>query len=230
VAVVSEPLPPLTPNTGWQEVPIEPVSEPLVAVADLGGRVHQNAAYHRMGLPGALAHCWVRESVGARLAEVAAGLPDGVELLVWDGYRPYEVQKALFDGYVDELIAVHPEMPADAIEAAATRFVSRPSTSPVAPSPHLTGGAVDLTLCAPDGTPLDLGTGFDAFVPEAGAAAFEQRPGRARDNRRTLFWSMVRAGFAAYTEEWWHFDLWDQFWGVVRGRPARFGPADPPEG
>ncbi len=225
---MNHPMPRLFPKTGWEEVSVEPVDEPLVRVADAHPRILQEAAYQLMGLPGALAEGWLREGLLERLVVVADGLPDGVALLVWDGYRPFEVQKALFDRYVDELVAVHPDMPADAIEDAATRYVSRPSSSDHAPSPHITGGAVDLTLCTPEGVPLNLGTGFDAFVPAAGASAFEDRPGEVRDNRRLLFWSMVGAGFAAYTEEWWHFDHGDQFWGNIRGCAARYGPMPRP--
>lgn len=226
---MSRPLPPLAPKHGWQDVAIEPVVEPLVPVAGLGPRIREDAAYYRMGLPGALPECWVREGVAKRLVQAADRLPDGLALLVWDGYRPFEVQKALFDQYVDELIAVHPEMPADAIEEYATRFVSKPSVVPVAPAPHLTGGAVDLALCDSSGEALDLGTGFDAFVSESGAAAFEDRPGPIRENRRLLFWTMTEAGFTAYAEEWWHFDYGDQFWGMLTGNTAVYGPADPPE-
>lgn len=223
------PLPRLVPKHGWDAVPIDAIEEPLVRVEQLHPRVLQEAAYHLMGFPGALSECWVRQGVADRLAQVAESLPAGLSLLVWDGYRPFSVQKALFDRYVDELIAVHPELPADAIEDAATRYVSRPSTAKDAPSPHLTGGAVDLTLCTSEGVPLDLGTGFDAFVPAAAAAAFEDQPGEVRDNRRRLFWSMVDAGFVAYTEEWWHYDYGDQFWGHIRGETACYGPMPAPE-
>ena len=226
---MTRPLPRLLAKTGWEDVPIEAVPEPLVRVGQLHPRVLQEAAYHLMGFPGALTECWVREGVAERLVQVAEGLPVGLSLLVWDGYRPFQVQKALFDRYVDELIAVHPELPSDAIEDAATRYVSRPSHAKNAPSPHLTGGAVDLTLCTPQSVPLDLGTGFDAFVPAAGAAAFEDQPGEVRDNRRRLFWSMVDAGFVAYTEEWWHYDYGDQFWGKARGCAARYGPMARPD-
>jgi D-alanyl-D-alanine dipeptidase len=88
---------------------------------------------------------------------------------------------------------------------------------------------VDLTLGDGDGRPLDLGTGFDAFVPEAGARAMEELPGPVRDLRRLLFWVMAEQGFTAYAEEWWHFDLGDQFWGLATGRPARYAGADAPE-
>ena len=123
---------------------------------------------------------------------------------------------------------IHPDHPAGALEEAAGRYVTPPSRNPAAPPPHLTGGAVDLTLADGDGLPLDLGTDFDAFVPEAGARALEQVAGPARDLRRLLFWSMCRQGFTAYLEEWWHFDLGDQFWGLVQARPARYAGAPAP--
>ena len=117
---------------------------------------------------------------------------------------------------------------AAALEEAAARYVTAPSRSLAAPPPHLTGGAVDLTLGDGDGSPLDLGTTFDAFTEEAGARALEDVPGEARGLRRLLFWAMAGQGFTAYHEEWWHYDHGDQFWGLATGRPAIYGAADPP--
>ena len=146
---------------------------------------------------------------------------------MWDGWRPFAVQKALYDQYLNELIAVHPEWPHDAIEDAAARYVSPPSRS------------VDGARAAPDGrrrrsdvvrstgTPREMGTGFDAFVPEAAAAALEDTPGPVRDNRRLLFWAMSAEGFTEYTEEWWHYDHGDQFWALALPQKARYGPAQP---
>ncbi len=223
------PIPPLVPTTGWRDVPIEPVDEPLVRVADIGGRVRDDPRYHRAGLPGAQRAGWLREGVADALARAARALPDGLTLVVWDGYRSIETQSALFDTYLAELTMVHPDQPADALEEAAARYVTPPSRAASAPPPHLTGGAVDLTLGDGDGRPLDLGTDFDAFVPEAGARALEERPGDPRDRRRLLFWTMAAQGFTAYAEEWWHFDLGDQFWGLVGGRAARYAAGAPPE-
>ena len=222
------PIPPLAPTAGWREVPIEPVDEPLVAVADIGACVRDDPRYHAAGLPGAQPAGLLREGVADALARAARALPDGLSLLVWDGYRSLETQAALYDGYLAELTMVHPDQPADALEEAAARYVTPPSRSPSAPPPHLTGGAVDLTLADGDGAPLDLGTDFDAFVPEAGARALEELTQPARELRRLLFWTMSEQGFTAYAEEWWHFDLGDQFWGLVRGRPARYAGAEPP--
>lgn len=221
-------LPVLLSTHGWQDVEIEPVDEPLVRVAGIGARVLDRPQYHAMGLPGALPEGWLREGVAARLGAVAESLPDAMTLIVWDGYRPIATQAALFNSYLDELTMVHGDWPADALEDAAARYVTPPSRSRLAPPPHLTGGAVDLTLGDAEGRPLDLGTGFDAFVEEAGARALEEVGGEARDLRRVLFWSMAAQGFTAYHEEWWHFDHGDQFWGLVTGRPAIYGPAEAP--
>lgn len=222
------PLPAMVGIEGWREVDLDPVDEPMVRVADLHPRIHDAPWYHGSGLPGALPAGWVREGVGQRLVAALGDLPAGVGLLVWDGYRPYATQRALFDAYVDELAMVHLDWPADALEDAAARFVTPPSRSQVAPPPHLTGGAVDLTLCHHDGTPLDLGTDFDAFVPLAAARALEDTPGAARDNRRTLFWALAGQGFTNYVDEWWHFDLGNQFWACVTGGVARYGAAPEP--
>ena len=196
------PIPELNGTDGWRDVPIEPVEERLVPVDAISPRVVDVPRYHQAGLPGALTRGWLREGVAARLAAAAASLPDGMTLVVWDGYRPIETQAALFHGYLEELTMVHPDWPADALEDAAARYVTPPSRSHLAPPPHLTGGAVDLTLGDGDGRPLDLGTDFDAFVPEAGARALEGTPGRTRDLRRTLYWAMAGQGFTPYVEEW----------------------------
>lgn len=221
-------IPNLSSTYGWQEVDIAPVDEPLVRVADIDPRIHDDPQYHAMGLPGALDQGWIREGVAHRLALVAAGLPDGRTLVVWDAYRPIATQAALYNAYLDELTMVHYDWPAGALEEAAARYVTAPSRALHAPPPHLTGGAIDLTLGDGDGRPLDLGTGFDAFVEEAGARALEGTHGEARDLRRDLFWSMHDHGFTAYHEEWWHFDYGNQFWGLATGRAAIYAAAQAP--
>ena len=223
------PIPPLATTEGWRHVDLEPVDEPLVAVGDLDRRIRDDPRYHAAGLPGALTRGCVREGVAERLVRAVASLPDAHGLVVWDGYRPIATQAALYNTYLDELTMIHPDWPADALEEAAARYVTPPSRSAVAPPPHLTGGAVDLTLSDGDGRAIPLGTDFDAFVPEAATRGLEEVPGRERDLRRILFWAMSDQGFTSYHEEWWHFDYGDQFWGLATGRPAIYGAAEPPE-
>jgi len=221
------PLPALRPPGAWREVPIEPVDEPLVEVVDVHARVIDDPQYHAWGLPGARARSLIRQGVAERLERVARDLPSGMTLVVWDGWRAFETQTALHDDWRAQLAEQHPDWDDERLAAETARYVSVPSVDPGCPAPHVTGGAIDLTLADGDGVPLDLGTNFDAFVPEAGALALELVPGSARDLRRLLFWAMVREGFTAYVEEWWHYDCGDQFWGSITGQPARYGPTAP---
>ena len=218
----ARPIPALARPAGWQDVTIDPVDEPLVPVADIGGRVIEDPQYFAWGLPGALPGCWLRQGVADRLAAAAGSLPDGLMLLVWDGWRSIETQGALFEAYIEDLAAQYPDFTRGQLEDAARTYVTPPRPEHHAPPPHFTGGAVDLTLADADGRPLDLGTDFDAFVPEAGAAALEDIDMPARANRRLLFWAMHDEGFTAYIEEWWHFDFGNQFWGSVTGWNARY--------
>ncbi len=211
----------------WRQVPIDEVGEPLVDVAAIGHRVYDDPRYFHDGRPGTRPESLVRDGVAVRLERVAAALPDGVSLIVWDGWRAKETQVSLYNEWRAALHRDHPDWPDEMLDTETARYVSVPSVDPACPAPHVTGGAVDVTLGTADGEPLNLGTVFDAFVPTAAAAALEDVPGEARSLRRRLFWAMADHGFTAYVEEWWHFDFGDQFWGSVTGSPACYGPIEP---
>ncbi len=206
------------------------MDEPLVPVVTLGPRIIEDPRYVAMGLPGALPGCWVRKGVGERLVRASESLPDGLVLLIWDGWRSIETQTALFEAHVDDLAQQYPHLQRPELEQVARPYVTPPDPGHHAPPPHVTGGAVDLTLADADGTELDLGTGFDAFVPEAGAAALEGISIPARANRRLLFHALTAQGLTAYVEEWWHFDHGNQFWAAVTGGTPRYGVAEVPSG
>lgn len=223
----ARPLPLLRPPGEWRRVAVQPVDDALVEVRSISPRIIDEPKYHQMGLAGSRAVAVIREGVAERLERVANGLPAGMKLIVWDAWRSFETQQALYEAWMADLARKHTEWSQEVLHRETARYVSVPSRDPNCPAPHITGGAVDLTLADADGRPLDLGTDFDAFVPEAGATALESTPSSARDNRRLLFWSMAAEGFTAYVEEWWHFDFGDQFWGSITGRPARYGPVEP---
>jgi len=81
--------------------------------------------------------------------------------------------------------------------------------------PHLTGGAVDITLGDINGHTLDLGTAFDAISAKSATRYFEQFPNenqKACIHRRRLYNCMTMAGFTNYGEEWWHYDFNNIAW------------------
>ncbi|WP_448407447.1 M15 family metallopeptidase [Mycolicibacterium sp. XJ647] len=132
------------------------------------------------------ARCLVHRSIAAGLAAAAEALRPDV-LVFWDCYRPREVQKRMYDVVADP------------------GWVARPG--PYARS-HEAGLSVDVTL-ARDGAFLDMGTGFDEFVPRANAYATEGVSAAAQQNRARLREAMKIGGLSVYSGEWWHFDAPD---------------------
>lgn len=71
---------------------------------------------------------------------------------------------------------------------------------------------------------LKMGTGFDHFGPEANIRYYEdlaatrklsEKEKEVLLNRRFLYWTMKKAGFSNYPEEWWH---WDHMYNAVDGK------------
>lgn len=110
----------------------------------------------------------------------------GYTLRIYDAYRPTEAQWKLWEHTPD------PDFLAD----------------PRKGSPHSRGIAVDLTLCTPDGTPLDMGTAFDEFHPKSHLGNMEIPP-EAQRNRHLLLGIMTTAGWDFYRNEWWHYQLFN---------------------
>ncbi len=145
----------------------------------------------------------VAEALGRAQAAVAA---KGFGLLVWDCYRPPEVQRRMW--------ALVPD----------ARYVANPAKGSV----HNRGAAVDLTLVTTEGTPLAMPTAFDDFTPAAAADA--PATPEAASHRATLRAAMEAAGFAGIRTEWWHFDLaGSRSWPVLDAPLCAAGPGPAPE-
>jgi D-alanyl-D-alanine dipeptidase len=81
---------------------------------------------------------------------------------------------------------------------------------------HVTGGAVDLSLC----------TRFGAAVPMGGFVATDDEVDRvAAANRRILSESLTSAGLFDLPDGWWHWSYGDAYWCRRAGAPAAvYGP------
>lgn len=203
---------------------IEPidVGEPLVDLRD----VPELRLDRRLADPaGDFAR--LRSGVVDRLLAARQALPAGVELLVVEGYRPRALQQTYFTSYRDELAVAHPDWDPERLLVEASKYISPPEVAP-----HGTGGAVDLTLCATDGTELDMGTALNATPEETADACFTGAPAidaAARANRDVLVAAMSAAGMVNYPTEWWHWSYGDRYWALITGsRHSRYGPLGPP--
>jgi D-alanyl-D-alanine dipeptidase len=174
---------------GWRNVPVHECGEPLVAL-EQEGRVFLRPAYLELGYASASQVVHLRATAAWGLHLAASNLPSGFSLVVWDGWRPVELQAELYAQYRAE-IAAETGLTGDALETATQKFVSLPSTDPAKPSPHLTGGAVDLTLGDRLGRPLEMGGDFDELSARTAPGFYEAAQDDTaeavyRDRRRLL--------------------------------------------
>lgn len=171
--------------------------------------------YYEQQIPNSLQSIYLRQSVIEKLIEAITLLPEKYSFILYDGYRPLQVQQYLFQLFSDEIKKSYRNFSDEEILEETLKFVAFPSIEPCKTSPHLTGGAIDLTLGDQEGNPLDLGSAFDEMSEKSATRYFEYHPEvneEALINRRLLYNCMTAAGFTNYSEEWWHFDYGNVTW------------------
>ena len=194
---------------------------------------------YRKAIDGAIQGLWCRQTIVTMLVKVNERLAEhGVELFLWDAYRPIVCQRGLWDFIRERIRRDMPEADEKTISARAHRYVSDPTLfDPANPRTwpvHATGAAIDLTLRdAGSRELLNMGAGFDEMQETSHTAHFEQRLNAgaiARDdrplrNRRLLYWAMLEQGFTNYSYEYWHFDFGDQMYVMERKLLGESPPA-----
>lgn len=179
--------------------------------------------YPLLGMENAVNHCLVRREVYERLLLAAKKLPMGYKLKIFDAWRPFALQKELYEKYSKQIIKDFEleNCTNEQIQAVVRRFVSDPIGNRQVPPVHTTGGAVDLTIVDENGKELDMGSGFDEFSDRTYTVFYESEKNQeVKNNRRMLYHSMIEAGFTNLPSEWWHFDYGDRFWGYYTNKPA----------
>jgi D-alanyl-D-alanine dipeptidase len=176
----------------------------------------------------------VREVFGAPLS-----------LKIDDALRPYAVQKFAFEVAWPKIIKqMNPYMSEEEVAAQLPNFCARPSAHPT-PTPHLTGGAIDVSLINLEtGKPVDRGhksgdvqgtaypdfhEGYQLRDMEMGASRSDiAYPEHADDiapkesdivvGRRILYYAMTRvAGLYVNPQEIWHYGKGDPLSEYVSG-------------
>ncbi len=170
----------------------------------------------------------VRSGLSQRLTAASELIPEGMALALVEGYRPPSLQARYFEAYRSSLAASGGELDTAKLYHLAARAVAPPGPA----APHVSGGAVDVTLYGADGTELDMGSALNATPEESRGACYTEAAGltkSARHNRGLLVEALSRAGFVNYPTEWWHWSYGDRYWALRTGAKfACYGPADPP--
>lgn len=205
---------------------IKGLDEDMVSLTEAGFKC--SSQYYIQGIPGSYKDCWARESVVEHLKKARDLLPDDVEFMIYDAYRPICVQQRLWNYYRRSVMNRHPEIQDDKeLDKMTSFYVSKPSYDIMKPSLHNTGGAIDLTLVR-NGEELDMGCKFDDFSHRAWTNHFEpsypdgEKNGIVMNNRRLLYNVMTAAGFTNLPSEWWHYGYGTKFWGYFTGNEALY--------
>jgi zinc D-Ala-D-Ala dipeptidase len=173
-----------------------------------------------------------RRVVLDRLLKALNSLPLKYGFLIWDVYRPRAVQSQLFDWMREEIRKKSPHLTDQDIYTEARKYMSPPSKvgDEYCP-PHLSGGAIDLTLYEiADGKEVEMGTPFDDCTERAHSDYFNLKTQLSpeeegiKERRHLLRTAMENVGFTSYQYEWWHFDIGDIFWSRIVKQPTVFGP------
>jgi len=213
-------------------------NEPLVDARNSGlagvsfYAISRNPPYYS-AVPGATPQIRLRQGVVERLQLVNARLAEiELEVYIFDGWRPRAVQKYFHGTWMPrELRKRNPKLTPDQLRQETERYWAAPTSDPMSPAPHATGGAVDLTLrWRETGEHLWMGSIFDDASPIARADHFERRSAgafafsdeEARANRRLLHWLMREQGFAPNPGEWWHFSYGELMWAKLTDAPHAF--------
>ncbi len=146
---------------------------------------------------GDLNDCYLQKAVAEMLKKAHQFLQEkhnGYHFIVYDGARPFTVQKKMWD-IVKGTDKAH--------------YVAKPDAKG---SMHNYGCAVDLSVLDEKGVPLDMGTPFDFLGTEARTDIETDllKQGKITqkqlDNRLILREAMEKAGFKVLKREWWHFN------------------------
>jgi D-alanyl-D-alanine dipeptidase len=127
--------------------------------------------------------CLLQRSTAEKLKKAQElFLQDGYSIKIYDAYRPYSIQKALFEVVNDP------------------QYIADPNKA----SLHNRGAAVDITLTDPEGNEIVMPCPVHTLSPEAHV----DNPDMSEDARKNLKYMqdvMVQCGFYVYPYEWWHF-------------------------
>lgn len=184
--------------------------EPFVQIHN-SEKIQIEMMYPRLGFHHAVNEAYLRYTPYTLLLQAADKLEKGYKLVVWDAWRPFSLQKELFEVYRKDIIK---EFHLESMEEEErirfiSQFVANPNEDRLQPPAHTTGGAIDMTLMY-EGKYLDFGTKFDEFTDKTKTDWFENTDNLTiRNNRRFLYHLMTSVGFTNLASEWWHYDCGD---------------------
>lgn len=108
----------------------------------------------------------------------------GYTIKIWDAFRPFEAQIALWNAYPNGNYVANPQ---------------KGYTS------HNLGNTVDITIVKLNGEEVNMPTAFDDFTAKANRE-YSDISSEQADHAILLETIMINCGFKGYSNEWWHYE------------------------
>ncbi len=159
---------------------------------------------------------YARKTVAEKLNQAITLLPTGLTFKLADAWRPQYIQDKYFRWYILFLTKKHPSWNNERVIMEVKKYV-HPSKGKYS-SGHLTGGALDISLCyLKNGKRLPLKSSILSF--QENATSFQPKlPKHIQANRKTMFDALSGAGFINYPKEYWHWSYGDIRWAERVGK------------
>lgn len=165
-----------------------------------------------------------RQGVAEMLKAAQSYLPSGLHLQIVGAFRPFEIQKLMYERAREELREQHPHWDEEFL----TRYLNVFSAPPIwdTPPPHTTGGAVDLLIVDQNEERLDMFSPFEMGWSSA-PTFIEGLSDEARKNRDLLIEVLTKSGLTNFPGEWWHWSYGEPGWALRGGHEAALYGAVP---
>ncbi len=211
----------------WNEIPIEENKDKLIAIPNCFKFLSPHP-YYVLGAPyKEKKSIWkLRGEVVMRLIKVNEFLKlknNSLSLLIYDSWRPIEVQKFMFNRALGleckrlDIDSSGKDMELYPLaKKNVEKFWAYPSSDERCPPPHSTGGALDITLVDKYGNILDMGSNIDQMDDRSKPDFYKNNENEDaiiwNDRRNLLKEIMIKFEFVQHPNEWWHFSYGDQLW------------------
>lgn len=211
----------ILPRSEWQKIIINENNEPLFEIKEtLRLKIGLVKKQYEPSF-------FVRKTIAEKLMKASLILPEGINLVLIEGYRNLKSQQESWDGKFQKLKQENPAWTDEQVETQVRLVVAKPA--PLAN--HHCGGAVDVTLVYSDGTLLDMGTPYPSEVMSADwhkkfRMLSDEISSEQKVNRKILRDAMEIQDFVWYPGEWWHYCWGDRMWVAYSNQTECFyGPA-----
>jgi D-alanyl-D-alanine dipeptidase len=138
----------------------------------------------------------LRREVAEKILKVEKRLnQQGLQLKLYDAYRPFSITQKLYRRYAEELLEKNGSVPEHLLYLASPEVGSR----------HNRAAAVDCTVTDRQGRELNMPSPYLTFNETSHRTWAGMTP-EVRSNMELLTRVMAAEGFTTINEEWWHYD------------------------